>query len=260
MKKTLLSLLLVAGYLIITLPAAKAENELTLPVDAIGISEATYSELQTLECTGYEDPNLGTQYSCPDLVADLLDKVIFRAEHLGEMYKVSYLSDPSGHYATVVLKTYLPDGFYKANNKYYWISNNIKLRLKRGSAYSTLLSGIKCDDTYCMAYTGISKTNFETMLMSCEGYAENPDTDQLYQECITKYIQGEDLRWQLRGKVIMLTEANGELYYISNNDFNNLYELGKKADNKSFYKFIKTQAITVNKNQMRKIDRYHNLG
>lgn len=228
MNKIIFAIMMVMLFAIPCMMNA-AQTSYSLPDGAIGISEATYRELKQTTCTGYEDTNLGSQYTCPALAASLIDKIVIRSEHNGEIYQVVQLPDPSGDYANIVLKRYLPDGFYKANKKLYWISNNVKLKLEKESAYSMIVSAVKCEDLYCMAYTGISEEDWGDMATN------------------------EDLRWQLRGKVLMRTEANGALYYVSNKKVNALSKLGETVNGKSLYKFLKRQAFSVKKNLIKQI-------
>lgn len=210
--------------------------QISLPDGAVGITEATYQELKNTVCTG------GTP-ECGTLVDSLAGKIIFRAEHLGEMYIVSEKDElPSP-----IIRRYVPNGFYKTREngktKYFLVQDSYTIPLKKSNAFYRL-NNLAENDTV----VPVSENDFAAMGITCEGSSES---------CLTQYALGQTLFKQLWGKMIMRVENNGELYYV--NPFDNNASALIPFDNltanseKPFAK-IKEYAVHVPASVMKLID------
>ncbi len=124
----------------VLLPAVSSARVIDLDPEAIGVSEANFQELRTSHCymnsVDAPDTAVSSEVSgmlCDPLLARLAGHIIFRAEHAGEMYQVN---DGDGLPSIV---RYLPDGFYQANGKLFWVANGRRTRLPDGDSFRRIL-------------------------------------------------------------------------------------------------------------------------
>lgn len=219
--------------LVALIPTLTKAADITIPDGVIGITEETYHELKNAQCNADV---------CDAIIQEFAGKIVMRVEQNGELYRVN---EGDG---LPVLTRYLPDGFYQAGQKYYWLNNGTKVELKKGKAFKKILTRIQNGDS---EITAISNDNFSKMLISCENYSGNP-TDSNYMTCLEEYNIGKALKEKLTRKIIILPETNGVLYYVYPNN-NGVVNLTKRINGVSFYKFIKNNSIAVNKQLMHQI-------
>jgi hypothetical protein len=237
MKKTLLFLALALSGLLLASATVKAETlAVRFPDGAAGISEGAYRQLKNAEFIDIEHYD--------EILWYYQDKVVFRANHRGEMYKVHLGADLHG------LTRYLPDGFYKAGKDYYWLADGFKVKLPKGQEYETIVQHVSAKT---MAYQGISEENITAMGMYCGGYdgdiSEIENTSP-YQDCLAAREWGSTLREQLRGKILMRTGLDGSLYFVGNDSNNELQALPTESFRKNM---LKDASIHVSKSLMHQI-------
>lgn len=243
MKKVLLTVIGAAMLVACAVPlAGKAAVDqrtvIDFPTGAIGVSEQTYQELQDAYCT-YD--------YCDPLVERLHGKVIVRMHHHGEMYLVDRND------GVPRLRSYLPDGFYKAGKRHYYISNGFRIRLKKGSAYATIL---KHAQDGSVVITPVSAYDFQGMINTCEDYSEIYGGDSsIYQECVVQSEVGAQVQERLQGRIILTVEGTGQMYYVPYSGLSTPYPvvLDKKVDQKPFFSFVKDNALPVKKKQLRRV-------
>ncbi len=223
---------------VVTHAAVDTRTSVDFPPDAIGVSEEQFQAIKDATCS-YD--------YCDPLIEQLQGKVIFRAERHGQMYKVA---EGDG---VQKLRPFLPNGFYKAGKKYYYVANGFKIRLKKGSAYRTILQRAQDGSTMI---TPLSDYDFQGMVNTCEDYSElYGGTSDQYYECVEQNEVGQRVRERLQGTIVFGAQGTGQLYYLPYIGTSTPYPvvLDKKVDQKSFFAFVKDNALKVKKKQMRRV-------
>lgn len=202
MKRILLTLALLG----IGLPiSSRATETLNLDQFAIGITEETYHTLLDSHCYYTELAPDDAVYTsngvlCDASIVPFANKVVFRAQHLGEMYRL-YTGDGKN-----TMQRYLPDGFYKAKNKYYWVADNEVVRITKNNFYKRILLTVQRNSA---SSTPISLEDFSLFLANCEAYNNMP----IDPACLRRVEQGGLLHQRLARKIV-LNVSDGTLSYI----------------------------------------------
>ncbi|MFC1598117.1 hypothetical protein ACFL2M_01130 [Patescibacteria group bacterium] len=234
MKTILIRKLFIPGVLFIALVGVVlpfSGNAITtvynVPANAVGIDEALFEDLSSSHCT-YE-------YGCDPVIEYFKDSIVFRAQHFGELY---WVNTEDG---LPTVNRYLPDGFYKAGKKYYYVSEGGRFRMRKGHAWNRMVEVAGGG-----AVVPVSEYDFTSMLTTCENYSGVAD-DPTYLACVDKYNHGQSLIRRLERKVIMRVEANGELYYVKSGLTSAalVIPIKKKMDDGYFHKFIRDNAVKV---------------
>jgi len=240
MKKTF-KMLLVMGFMAIIMPQISnaATHTYTIPDGAVGISETTYQQLKNAEYTDIENYD--------QILYQYQNKIVFRADHFGEMYRVPFVGEKPYNPTR-----YLPDGFYKAGNNYYWLSNGQKMRLPKNAEYSTIYNAITSET---MDYVGITENDFSAMSQTCEYYGVgDANTDPTYLACLVEYNQGNELRETLQGKIIIRSGYDGSIFFVENGANHDLQALFGIEKYSTFRKeILKNYSFTVKKSLMKQI-------
>lgn len=194
-----------------------ATQAVTVPADAIGITEKTFTELQNATCDYHSEARCGT------LIDQLAGSVVLRVEHAGEMYVVNQ------PYDLPLIQRWIPDGLYTTGSRLYLVKNGYRIMLPSGKKLQRIMTVAKNGGA-----VGVSESDFLALMTTCESADMND-------ECHQRYNHGQELFEQLGGSMIMRTEHAGELYYI--NPFNDpspsaVYPLGEKG-------VLKNNATTV---------------
>lgn len=227
---------------VVILPTLTHAAGVTLPPasEAIGITEATYQQLQEAHCYFEEEPNsvkttLGR--NCDPLVAKLEHNIVMRVEAHGEQY---WINTGDG---LPIVNRYLADGFYKAGKKHFLVTDGFRVRLQKGSAYQTVLSGVQSGD---IRMTGISEEDFGTFYgIGCE----EPGTEHI---CDEQVQRREELTEQLAGRIVMRAETDGSLWYLDV-ESQEFVELSEEMDGQSFFSFVKSESTPVSKSVMKEV-------
>lgn len=191
-----------------------SQAAISIPKGAVGISEATYQELKQAQFIDAENYD--------QILCAYQNKIVFRAEHAGEMYRVNLSA------SLPALTRYLPDGFYKAGQKYYWVNAGTKYRMKKGHAYEKIFTAVNATDNKAADIIGLTASDFTSMQQ--------------------KDSQGVALYQNLSGRIVLNAEGAGELYYI-NGTAKTMTAIAPQMNYplESFYKFIKDNATSVDK-------------
>lgn len=224
-KATLLAWALIPGLFIATASQAAIKSDpISIPKDAVGVTEDDFTELKASNCY-FEERTGATEISdgvyCDPLLAKLHDKIIFRAQHFGEMYWMN-TADGLG----TGPHRYLPDGMYTSNDNYFIVSQGIKKRIRKDSAYDSVVAfaqGAKAGNSLS---TPINETDWNAFVKTCEEIeAEFSDQKDdlpysvLFGQCDRNEIEGI---WQSDGhlgQLILRVEDNGSLYYVRPNNY-----------------------------------------
>jgi hypothetical protein len=189
-----------ASMLPLTMHAAESQFPLMDADTITGVTEETFDHLQTATCT-YGG-------NCDSLIQSLSRRIIMRIEDKGQMYWVNTTD------GLPRLNRYLPNGFYSDGNKYYLVSEGVRIRLKRGEAYQKLLTVARYQGKVSFV-TPVSENDFSAMLSSCESYGPgNAATEELYKQCYAIQQKGKMIAERLEGKVIMRVGYGGQLLYV----------------------------------------------
>lgn len=202
------------------------------PVDAIGLTEKDFNTFQypACEATG-----------CFTLKEQLAGKVIFRAETNGAMYRVN-----QGDVSPVITR-YLPDGFYVAGKKYYWMTNGSKVEIKKGKAFQTILNAVRHNPEERFV-TPVSEKDFELLKLAEEGHG-------FAEEDRARVEEGSRLFRRLAGSIVMRVEDKGQLVYVRplRNELPAAIEFTgtlipieqKVYTSQSLYQFIRSEALRM---------------
>lgn len=182
-----------------------------LTPDIIGISESSYKELLDSRCYNVADSASSDAITtalgrlCDPIWEDLEGRVILRAQHAGEMYLVD-TSD-----ILPIRYRYLPDGFYQVKkNRYYWVADGYKHKLKLKNIYSAFLeTAIKGDSRVTPA------SDLDIQALACLDYGEGAACSDVLMGREELY---DNLQQRLVGRVIMAAESDGKLYFIPDID------------------------------------------
>lgn len=184
-----------------------AAEVLNVDRSAIGINETLYDQLSTAHCYMTDAPMDAIAVpggaKCDPVVARFADKVVFRAFHLGEMYRVNAADG-----APIVMR-YLPDGFYKVDHKFYWVADNQRVRITKRNFYKRIVLTAQRNPDSVMP---INNSDFGLFLVSCEAY----NGASLDPVCLRKVEEGTMLQQRLARKIVMKID-DGSLWYIPQN-------------------------------------------
>lgn len=219
-----------------------AATPVSFPPEAVGIDEETFQVLEDINGKGCNPDTSGQTNSCPAIAKELNGDIVFRAEAQGEMYRFQFVGAPGAWDG--LLERYLPDNFYKADGKYYWVANGYALEMKKGKAFKKFMRRI---GQYEPSYTGVSEEDFSSMLTTCEYYGGDRAP---YDACVAKYERGQKIGERLQGKIVMRTQLDGSLYYVQPGGYQ-LFPIGtKKQIGQSLFSVIKQVAAEVSQEVM----------
>lgn len=229
MQKTLKTLFIM-GFMAILLPQITTACNYSIPEGAVGLSEAAYQQLKNSHC--YMGPQEGGTVAigglyCDSFIAPFVGKIVFRAAHHGEMYWVN-----TGD-GLPLLNRYLPDGIYKVGKKYYLMDNGRKLKLNTQDCFSTMENHVKSGS---IKYYGVNNADWTLM---------NSET-----------VEGNALRKKMAGKIFILTEQDGSLWYVSTGINNYVHAVSGKLETTE--DFLASESYTgVSKSLMKKMIRHN---
>ena len=233
-KQVFLCVLLVS----LGLPMLSSARTLVQPSNTVGVTELTYEALRSAHC----DIEIG---KCDAVLNEYTGKIIMRVEHRGELYQVN-----TGD-GLPPLTRYLPNGFYQAGGKFYWVAAGTKVQLKKHNAYRKI---VKVAQRKPSAVVPLSDAQLGSMLTSCEYYGEgNALLDAEYQACITTQTAGQSLQTRLAGSVALLVEADGRLVYIHELSKTNNPTFLDEQSSAELFRLIKNESIGVQPKVMRAI-------
>ncbi|MFA6474795.1 MAG: hypothetical protein WCV88_01175 [Patescibacteria group bacterium] len=213
-----------------------------LTPNIIGVSESVYKELLNSHCYTANENVPSDAVTTPlgrlcDPILNILEgKVILRAQHSGKMY---WINTANG---LPIINRYLPDGFYKVKNRYYWIADGFKQKLSSKNIYSAFLEAAAVGD-----FRVTPASNLDIQALACLDFGEGPTCSSIISGHEELY---EDLQQRLIGRVIMAVESDGELYFIP--DINEIDELTYMS-NDQLLVYIQNHSIAVNRKIIRGI-------
>ncbi len=199
-------------------------DPISIPDGAVGVSEEAFTELKNAHCYFEETKDaieISTGVYCDSLLAILHNKIIFRGHHLGEMY---WLNTADG--LSTGPHRYLPDGMYTSNNNYFIVSQGIKKRIRKDSAYDSIVAfaqGAKAGNSLS---TPINETNWNAFVKTCDeietelsDQKDNLPYSVLFGQCERGEIEGIWQSDSYLGQLILRVEDNGSLYYVRPNNY-----------------------------------------
>lgn len=206
MKKVLLTLSLVVLLVPLLSTPASAAYLVDLPIGAVGVSKKTLNELRSANCYyEYQPGTVENAYGgyCDALVGKYEGKIIYN-QRTGAMF---WINTADG---LPLLNRYLPDGFYaakyKGRNRYYWVTNGFRTRIHlKQDPFGEIVTFTQ--NNPANSVVGLSNTTASILLDHDE---ECTDRTSMEAACIAQRA----LMYELKGKTVMLTEQNGELFYI----------------------------------------------
>lgn len=224
-QATLVAWALIPGLFIATTSQAAIKSDpISIPKDAVGVTEADFSELKASHCY-FEERSGATEISdgvyCDPLLAKLYDKIIFRAQHFGEMYWMNTADGLSNG-----PHRYLPDGMYIANDNYFIVSQGIKKRIRKDSAYNSIVAFAQGAKEGNSLSTPINEADWNAFVKTCDEIeAELSDQKNnlpysvLFGQCERNEIEGIWESDGYLGQLILRVEDNGSLYYVRPNNY-----------------------------------------
>lgn len=227
MKRAFFTIWLTVSGIILanaTYGANITSDPVSIPVDAVGITEEDFQTLKDAHCY-FEATSGAVEISegvyCDPLLAKLHDKIIFRAHHFGEMYWMNVADGlATGPHR------YLPDGIYKTHNRYFIVAQGIKKRLRRNAAYDQIVAfaqGGKEGKSFSVPMT---EENWNAHVKTCaeiesewNAQRDNLPYSVLFGQCERNEIEGIWQSDSYLGRLILRVENNGSLYYVRSNNY-----------------------------------------
>lgn len=237
----------------ILFPTAATHAVIDLPEGAIGITEDTYADLKQFDGTYC---NFDAEDECDNfesLMTGLFDKIIFRAEANGQMYR---LVREGGNPYDIFLDRYLPDGMYKSKGSLYWVANGYKTVLERGSVLDTIVERASQD---AAAIAPTTESDFDQYWYDCEEIREDwADKDSAFYQnlielCNEELSYGQWTKDGFQGKMILCVD-DGELYYVSTDS--HIMELESPLGEHSLYYGLRQEAEKVGRSVKNNIPTY----
>lgn len=195
------------------------------PAGTVGVTEQTFAQLKTAQCTmDYCDP----------LVTRLDGKVIMRVEHGGALYRV--MNEPEGSR----IRKYIPNGIYGemkkgvATGKMFYVNNGLKFRLHDGSMWNEVQYIVR---QLPQMTTGITQATLTQLQEHKDCSVTGSAT--IDEACVQAAVALDDLRTRLMGTILVNVEDHGKLYYVAPHAYQNVYALGPTVD------FNEAEATTV---------------
>lgn len=147
----------------------------------------------------------------------------------------------------------LEDGFYKAKGKYYFVVNDHRARISKGSTFGTLLQVAQKGGA-----TAISQDGYTAL--QTEDCVHQPALDpyqSTFVECLHKKAIGEELRERLAGKMVLEVENNGRLTYVSKNRRDgNLIAVSPETFRRTLFQYAKRDATKVTQQQILQLTKW----
>lgn len=159
-------------------------------------------------------------------------------------------------YAQPASAASMEDGFYKAKGKYYFVVNDHRARINKGSTFTTLLQVAQKGGA-----TAISQEGYTAL--QTEDCVHQPALDpykSTYMECMYKKTIGEELRERLAGKMVLEVENNGRLTYVSKKGRDgNLIPVSPETFRRTLFQYAKRDAKKVNRNQILQLTKWRSV-
>jgi len=189
----ILGVLAIASAMLFAVPQKSEAYALNPPQGAVEINDADLQVLLSASQTPCDPTTTGFEGSCSETAKKLNGKILL-LNTSGAMYRFYFIGDIGAWEGR--LENYLPDGFYKVENKYYWVANNQKINLNKGkkTAYKNFMERIRED---IPSRTAISGEMYDAFFGEC--YATN--STQCNTQNLRKYMR------ILKGKVVMTTRS-----------------------------------------------------
>lgn len=237
-----------ASLLVLALILPSLTNAMTvinLTPDIIGVSESVYQELLGSRCYNTVESAPGDAIAtalgrlCDPIFQDLEGSVVLRAQHVGEMYLINTAD------VLPIRNRYLPDGFYRVKNRYYWLADGYKHKLKLKNIYSAFLETAAAGDSRVTP-----ASDLDIQALACLDYGEGSTCTSIISGHEELY---DNLQQRLIGRVIMAAESDGQLYFIPYiNEIDGLTNMS----NDQLFTYIQNNAVKTAEKTMVEIPRY----